>query len=283
MASSAQQTPPSPLRQLGDLLREARERAGLKLKEVAERSGTSVTTLSLLERGQREVSPELLERIVAFTGADGSAAFRLAGVASPQALSELLGPDLARALDRGGLSADSRRALRRVHLAALAGSVSPRTDFPPVSAERLLDEEFGIEIRFTKETDVVRFGTPELVELPGELGADEQRRYRNFLLGHMAGHALISRDTDRRPTCNFRAGGGGEGEASWLAGLLLMPRKMLETEAQVFTGPYKLGDPDGLKNFISEVAAAFAVPAWLAARHLGDAGHLAWGAGLEEI
>ena len=64
---------------LGIFLRDSRERAGLRLKDVAARAGTSPTTLSLLERGRREVPAVLLERIVLVTGADGSEAFRRPG------------------------------------------------------------------------------------------------------------------------------------------------------------------------------------------------------------
>jgi transcriptional regulator with XRE-family HTH domain len=268
---------------LGELLRISRERAGLKLKDVADRSGASVTTLSLLERGQRQVPPDVLERIVASTGADASEAFRLAGIASPQAVSELSGGELIGALDRGGLSGAARSALRRAHLSSLAEAVRTTPAFPPVDMERLLDDEFGIDIRSSDKADKVRFATPELVEYPAELDEEEHRRERQFALGHMAAHALISRPAGRRPECSLSAGGVTEGEATWVAGLLLMPRRMLESEAQLLVGTYKVTESSGLSNFINEVASAFAVPAWVAARHLGDAGLLAWAAGMEEI
>jgi len=287
MASSRTSQPlaaPADLEELGNLLRDSRERAGLKLRVVAARAGTSATTLSLLERGQREVSADLLERVVSIVGADGSEAFRLAGMVPPQAVSDMLGPEVSRALDRSGLASAARRALRRVHLVALAAAVPPAVTVPPVAPEHLLFQEFAIDTRTTTSgTDWGRFATHELVEYPAELDGEGHRQQRNLILGHMAGHAVVARDAGRRPACNHLAGGTAEAEATWLAGLLLMPRPMLESEAQVLAGTYHVADTAGLANFISEVAAAFAVPAWLAARHLGDAGLLAWSAGLEDV
>ena len=267
--------------QLGYLLRRSREAAGLKLKQVAARAGTSETTLSLLERGQRAVPGHVLEQIIVITGADPSEAFRLAQIVPPQAAAEVLGTQVAGALDRGGLSPAARRALRRVHLGALTSRLDPGVPVPPVDPEQLLYEQLGIEIR-PADLDWARFATHELVEYGGQLDADGQRRRRNLVLAHMAGHAVLALDAERRPACDHAAGGTLEAEATWLAGLLLMPRPMLESEAQLLAGTYAVDDPAGLTSFVSEVAAAFAVPGWLAARHLGDAGLLAWAAGLED-
>lgn len=268
---------------LGILLRCSRKAAGLKLKQVAASAGTSETTLSLLERGQRAVPAQLLEQIIAITGADGSAAFRLARIVPPQAATEVLGRQVAGAIDRGGLSPAARRALRRVHIGALAARIDSRVPVPPVDPERLLFEQFGIEIRPVVGIEWARFATPELVEYGQVLDREGQRRSRNLVLAHMAGHALLAFDAGRRPACEHAAGGTGEAEATWLAGLLLVPRSMLDSEAQLLAGTYRLDDPAGLTSFVAEVAAAFAVPAWLAARHLGDAGLLAWAAGLEDV
>jgi transcriptional regulator with XRE-family HTH domain len=254
----------------------------LKLKHVAARAGTSETTLSLLERGQRSVPGQLLEQIVAITRADGSEAFRLAQIVPPQAAAEVLGSQVAGALDGGGLSSAARRALRRVHLAAIASRIDPGVPVPPIDPERLLFDSFAVEIRAVPGIEWGRFATPELVEYGEALDAGGQRRRRNLVLAHMAGHAMLASDAGRRPACDHAAGGTHEAESTWLAGLLLMPRPMLESEAQLLAGTYRLDDPAGLTSFVAEVAAAFSVPAWLAARHLGDAGLLAWAAGLED-
>ena len=204
-------------------------------------------------------------------------------VVPPQAAADVLGREVARALDRGGLATASRRALRRVHLAALAAAVSPGPPTPPVDPVQLLFDEFAIDTRPAEGLAWARFATHELIEYPVQLDNDGQAKQRGLVLGHMAGHALLARDAARRPACGHHAGGVAEAEATWLAGLLLMPRAMLESEAQVLAGTYHVSEPSGLGSFISEVATAFVVPAWLAARHLGDAGLLAWSAGLEDV
>jgi transcriptional regulator with XRE-family HTH domain len=267
---------------LGSLLREARNAAGLKLKQVATRAGTSETTLSLLERGQRLVNGDLLERIVRITGADTAEVFRFAQVIPPQAAADVLGAELAGVLSSSGLSRSARRALRRVHLAELAARIEPKGPMPPVDLVWMLDTYFGIDVRAVAGIEWARFATPELVEYSSELDGAGQRQHRNLVLGHMVGHAALAADAQRRPLCEHAAAGTGEAEATWIAGLVLMPRAMLDSEAQLMAGTYKLDDPDGLGSFISEVADAFAAPSWLAARHLGDAGLLAWAAGLED-
>jgi transcriptional regulator with XRE-family HTH domain len=282
---TASAPPDAPLRlaaeELGDLLREAREAAGLKLSAAASRAGTSSTTLSLLERGKRAVPAALLERVASVSGADPSEVFRLAGTVPPQALAEFLGRDLRGVLAGAGLSAAARRALRSVHLLALATRVSPDGGMPPVDPEDLLDREFGIEVR-AADVDRARFATHELVEYNARLDKGGRRDQRNVVLGHMAGHALLAREASRRPACSHAAGGALEAEATWLAGLVLMPRNMLESEAHVLSGTYDVNTRDGLASFIADVASAFGVPVWLAARHLAAAGLLAWAAGEEE-
>jgi transcriptional regulator with XRE-family HTH domain len=268
--------------QLGKRLREARQASGLKLKVVAERADTSETTLSLLERGQRSVSTELLERIVLITGADSAEVFRLADRVPPQAAADLLGADVAGVIDAGGLTADGRRALRRVRLQSLAvdaaGGVAP----PPVDVPGVLDVTFGIQIRAVDDgVDWGHFAGAELVEYPEHLDAPGTVSQRNLILGHMAGHAILAAESNRRPACNHVAGGALEAEATWLAGLLLMPRGLLESEAQILAGTYVVGERSDFNNFVAEVAETFAVPDWMAAAHLADAGLLAWAAGEE--
>lgn len=268
---------------LGRQLRKAREAAGLKLKVVATRAETSETTLSLLERGQRAVPADLLERIVRIIGADGAEAFRLADLVPPQAAAEVLGAEVAGALSPNGLTQAGRQALRRVHLEVLASRATVGVLRPPVSLEQLLDTQFGIEVRPVSGTPWGRFAGSELVEYAAGLDVDGERAARNLVLGHMAGHAVIASEVGRRPACNHAAGGALEAEATWVAGLLLLPREMLESEAQVLAGAYNVSDRQGLANFAAEVADAFAVPDWLALAHLADSGVLAWAAGQEGV
>jgi transcriptional regulator with XRE-family HTH domain len=268
--------------ELGLLLRQARDRAGLKLRDAARLAGTSPTTLSLLERGRRAVPADVLERIAEITGAQVSEVFRLAGTMPSQAAADVLGRELSAVLAGGGLSRAARRALRRVHLAALASKIASSSGLPPVDAEGLLEREFSIELRAVEDISWARFETAELVEYASGLDGDGQRSERAFVLGHMAGHALLARESRRRPQCSHAAGGTGEAEATWLAGLLLMPRPMLESEAQLLASTYPASTRDGLFSFVAAVADAFAVPGWMAASHLADTGQLAWAAGQEE-
>jgi transcriptional regulator with XRE-family HTH domain len=57
-------------RQVGDQLRQFRSDAGLSLRQVAEVSGISFATLSLIERGEREASISLLCAVGEALGAD---------------------------------------------------------------------------------------------------------------------------------------------------------------------------------------------------------------------
>ena len=269
--------------QLGEQLRNARLKSGLKLKVAAERAGTSETTLSLLERGHRSVDADLLEKIVGVVGADGSAAFRLADLLPPQAAADVLGAEVAGALSSGGLTVAGRRALRRVHLKRLASEITAGLVRPPVDLEQLLDSRFGLEVRAVTGLAWGAFAGSGLIEYPEDLDEDGRRADRNFLMGHMAGHAALAAESGRRPVCNFAAGGLGEAEATWVAGLLLLPRKMLEPEAQVLAGTYDLARRGGFGDFVAEIADAFGVPDWVAASHLADAGLLAWAAGQEGL
>jgi transcriptional regulator with XRE-family HTH domain len=281
-AVSAQPASVAAPAELGLVLRAARRTSGLKLREAAARAGTSPTTLSLLERGRRAVPPDVLERIAEITGAQVSEVFRLAGTMPSQAAADVLGRELSSVLAGGGLSRPARRALRRVHLAAIAARIATSSGLPPVDAEGLLEREFGIELRAVEDMSWARFETAELIEYASVLDGDGQRSERALVLGHMAGHALLARESQRRPQCSHTAGGTGEAEATWLAGLLLMPRPMLESEAQLLASTYPASTREGLFSFVAAVADAFAVPAWMAASHLADAGQLAWAAGQEE-
>jgi transcriptional regulator with XRE-family HTH domain len=268
--------------ELGRVLRDARQSAGIKLRVAAARARTSPTTLSLLERGQRAAPAEVLERLITITGVDASQVFRLAGTVPSRAAADVLGPEFSTLITSGGLTKPARSALRRAHLLAVAAKISPGADFPPVDIEEVLDREFSIEVRPAADAAEPRFATPELVEYDACLDDPSRRAERDLILGHMSGHAVLGREAGRRPICTYSAGGSIEAQATWLAGLLLMPRHMLESEAQLLAGTYDVATSEGVASFVAEVAGAFAVPAWIAARHLADAGLLAWAAGLEE-
>lgn len=78
-------------------LRRLRQRSGLSLRELAERSAFSVAYLSLLENDKRPPSPQAVKRLAACllsAGSDGPSLFRAAGYDPPSAEtpSEAVGP-----------------------------------------------------------------------------------------------------------------------------------------------------------------------------------------------
>jgi transcriptional regulator with XRE-family HTH domain len=273
---------------LGKLLREARGSASLR--EVQERCGAkpggkaavSINTLWLLEKGRRAVSPELLDRIVLAVGADAGEAFRLAGLLPPKAAAEVLGPEVSHALSGPGLSDQARNALRRIHLAHLAEAFSGDVTEPPVPVGDLLHAKLAIDHEPAEEVGWARFTSTNTIGYAAMFEEPGRAADRSFMLAHMAGHGLIAQESGRTPHCSHEAGGRREAEATWLAGVILMPRGLLEDRFHLLRTYHDVErDDDGLDNLLGELANDFAVPRWLAMRHAGDAGLLAW-AHLEE-
>lgn len=269
-----------PVRELGQRIRQARRSRRLPLRVVAKESNTSVTAVSLLERGLRPMPPQKLAKVVDAVGADPGEIFRLVGAIPPVAVEEMLGSDLARVLQGGGLSPSARSALRREHLGALAAEHATRTDVPPVDIEALLYEAMEIDFAAGDHTRW-SFATPGEIHYPREYDDAARSSERRLWLGHMAGHALIARESGLPAVC--AAGRLGEADATFLAGLLLMPRDLLRAEFQYIAIPsYDIGTPEGFGGLIADLASRFAVPLWLAARRAGETGLLAWAAGWEE-
>lgn len=275
--------------ELGALLKRAR--GDRTLRQIQERCGrradgkalVSRVTLSLLENGKRAVSPALLELIVAAVGADNAEAFRLAGLLPPQAAAEVLGPEVGHVLVRGGLSTEARLALRRVHLSEIASRFTREIDQAPVAVDTLLFEKLGIDIETSETVGWARFASAETIEYHPRHDADDLRGERNLMLAHMTAHALVAREAGRHPHCSHEAGGRPEAEATWLGGLILTPRALLESEFQGRKHGYPLDTAGGLSDLIRDIAGAFGVPFWLAMRHVADAGLLAWAYGMEDL
>lgn len=78
--------------QLGTILRDARARAGLSLREVERRAGISNGYLSLIESGQaRKPSPRYLHALADAYGVSYSLLMELAGHVAPGSLPEQAG------------------------------------------------------------------------------------------------------------------------------------------------------------------------------------------------
>src|SRR5262245_18161835 len=105
---------------LGGTLRAARVRRQLTLREVAQGTGLSYSTLSSLETGRRDSAPlDALLAVGRKLGLSESEISRLAGGLSPEGVQELIGPRLHGALRGGRLSPEAMTALRRVHVSRL--------------------------------------------------------------------------------------------------------------------------------------------------------------------
>ena len=261
--------------ELGRLLRNARNSIGLSQKAVCDEAGTSVTTLSMLESGQRAVSPALLERIVAVVGADTVAVFRLAGAVPPGAVREVLDPQLGNVLLGDHLDPDRRWQLRKLHLAELAEQVTSGVTEPPVDMHELLDRRFARDCQQVAGISWPRFG-PLVIEHPAKLSREELQRQ----LAHMAAHAVLAQEADRAPFCHaLSAGTDDERDAEWLGGLIAMPRVLLRSSFEEAALRWGTEMPDGLQKAVADVASHFAVPFWLAMRHIADSDLLEWGYG----
>jgi transcriptional regulator with XRE-family HTH domain len=248
--------------ELGDLLRRAR--GDRPLREIRDRCGkapdgtprVSVATLSYVENGKRLVSPGLLDAIVSAVGADSAEAFRLAGLLPPQAVAEVLGPEVAHVLAGGGLTNDARAALRRVHLAELAAGLTGNLDQPPVAIDNLLFNELGIDNIANEAVGWARFKSFDTIEYNQRFDGDAARGERNLIFGHMTAHALVAREAGRPPHCSHEAGGRLEGEATWLGGLILMPRPLLESEFHGRAPQYLIATEQGLSDLVRDLAGA---------------------------
>jgi transcriptional regulator with XRE-family HTH domain len=274
---------PENLRQAGALLREARKKAGFKQAYLAEQARTTVTTVSMVERGKRAVSPALLERLAAAVGADTAAVFRLFGTVPPGVASELLAPELGQPIDGGRLDADVRWEIRRLRLAELARAVTAELAEQPVDLPRLLHREFQLGCE-----EVPGLTWPRVGALAVEHGSGLDRTDLQRQLAHMAGHALLARVDGRRPDCHHGQAAEEEVEAEWLAGLIAMPRHLLRRRFQAALLGYRkrISEPPPgearedavLRAAATDVAGQFSVRLWLALRHIADAGLLEWAA-----
>jgi transcriptional regulator with XRE-family HTH domain len=252
----------------------------IPLRVVAEEAGTSITAISRLERGRRPMPAEKLARVVDAVGADPAVVFRLAGALPPVAAEEMLGQDLARALQGSGLSPAARTALRREHLAELTSELVGGVNTPPVDVEAVLFKKLGVDYEPESEARW-HFHSPSEIRYPAADDDLDRASEKRLRLAHMAGHIVLSRDSGRAPVCS--PGRADEAEATYVAGLILMPRDLLRAEFQFIAIPsYDIDTPDGFGGLIADIAGRFAVPLWLAAGRAAETGLLAWTAGWEE-
>ncbi|MHB8464800.1 MAG: helix-turn-helix domain-containing protein [Acidimicrobiales bacterium] len=76
--------------QVGEFIREARDRLAMSLRDLASRCGVHATTIRKIEQGQiAQPSPQVLQRIARAIGCDYEDLAALAGVSLPEGLPTL--------------------------------------------------------------------------------------------------------------------------------------------------------------------------------------------------
>lgn len=276
----AQRIPASPA--LGAAIRAARDNAEMRLKDLADATGISVSTIQGIEAGTRSTPAPALSQIALAVQADTADLFREAGIVPDQVTAQLLSPDLAGCLAGDGLSTPARAALRQIHLTTLAEKYSLTSTDPRISSvdiDDLLFKALGYDTQASEEEGRARFGADEFILYPAALDEPDRRVDRKWVLGHMAGHVILAAEAGRAARCVAGAGGAIEGEADWIGGVLLLPRGTLVSTFQLIAGKYELDDPADLASLLADVARRFEVPVWLAAHHLAAAGQLLWATG----
>ncbi|HEX2015089.1 MAG TPA: XRE family transcriptional regulator [Solirubrobacteraceae bacterium] len=268
--------------ELGAAIRVAREDAELRLKDVADITGSSVSSIQGIEAGTRSVPAALLSQIAAVVRAETAALFREAGMVPDQVTAQLLAADVAGALAEDGLSMPARAALRQIHLTTLAERCAVPSRDPRVTAVdvgELLFKGLGYDTDARTDEERPRFDAGEFILYPARLDEAERRVERNWVLAHMAGHIILAGEARHAPRCAWQAGGALEAEADWIGGVLLLPRTTLVSTFQLIASKYDIDDPSQLGALMADVARRFDVPVWLAAHHVAAAGQLLWAAG----
>lgn len=255
-------------------------RGDRSLRSVAEQAGVSAGHLWRVEHGERGASLELLLALeIVLDSAPGTLS-QLAPVLHPGAVGQLAATDLAYAVGRGDrLQPSTHAALRRLDLAAQAkaflGLVSgaARVPIDPIR----LAHAAGVKSRTREDT-----GAPpvifdgKLAVIVGPEGTVENR----FWHAHAIGHALL-----QQTHCDTTTVADDELDASALASFLLVPGPELArglTGFQARNRDSNFWESTSVAELILAMASLFLVPAWLMARRLGEEGHLAWIAGVDE-
>jgi transcriptional regulator with XRE-family HTH domain len=101
----------TPDNQLGEYIRHRREVIGMSIRQLAEQSGYSHGSLSLIENGLRTPTPETLQRIAEALRVDYEDLYAVGGISLPEKLPEL--DAYLRTRYRDELTTTDRRSLER--------------------------------------------------------------------------------------------------------------------------------------------------------------------------
>lgn len=255
-------------RSLGAVLREARLRKKISLRDAAEGTGLSYSSLARIETGQRV--PATLEPLLAVgsrVGVPAATLAELAGGIDPGALADVAGPRTRRALRGGRLSPDALLALRRVHVEQLIEPIRRALSRPPINVN-LLAKAADVTIRIAP--GYPGFDRDGSFHVPPTDISPLARATGRAWVAHGVAHALLARDAGEPPSCLATAPHlAGETEAGSLAGLLLLPRALLAATLRGRPLP-ALGSVDELAFAIEEIASEYDVPAGVAATRLAE-------------
>ncbi|OFW63765.1 MAG: XRE family transcriptional regulator [Actinobacteria bacterium RBG_16_67_15] len=106
-----------PVPDIGEFIRQQRERSAISLRKLAERAGVSNPYLSQIERGLRKPSAEILKRIARGLSVSAETLFEQAGLLEGREV-----PDLEDAIEAdASLSERQKQALREIYRSFLTG------------------------------------------------------------------------------------------------------------------------------------------------------------------
>jgi transcriptional regulator with XRE-family HTH domain len=237
----------------------------MTLRELGREAAVDHTYLHRIEKGERtSVGVDLLSRIARPLGLEISQLVEAAGLVSPAVVRAVADPELARAFTGQSLNPDTREALRRLHLADLAGEwvrTTGQAGRVPVDPSLVL-RGFSITTRKKKGAKPgVAFDGNHSVVIDSSLPSWKNR----FLLAHAAGHAALGHPF----TCQIENPSPIEMDASVFAEFLLTPRTALKPALLQTAGDYDLWEPGDL-SFLSEIAGRFDIPLWVVVRRVGE-------------
>jgi transcriptional regulator with XRE-family HTH domain len=257
--------------ELGQMIRKARTKKGLALRAIRSSTGISLAQLHGIEAGTRgPKSPEQVITLARAVGADERAALAVTRHVPDDTTAKLLGPRLRRTLTAGSLSKGAEVALREQHLRALAEEFRPPGSDIPVAVDDALYSVLGVDYQNSMSGPLFENAGMFLVPEDTEPSSPRGR----MLLAHAAGHVMLARDSGASPNCDATGETAVEHEADFLAALFAVPPTLLRAEFEQVARDHDLDDDDQLGRVVVEIAAAFVVPARIAAIRLASDGHL---------
>ncbi|MET8631665.1 XRE family transcriptional regulator [Streptomyces sp. NPDC004680] len=262
---------------LGAALRKARKRAGLSLREAADGTGISYSTLSRVENGLVPMpSLEAAAAVARNVGLDEREALRLGGRLVPPGFAELADPGLKRAVRGGRLSPAAVGALRQVHLRELASEFSAGLGAGRPVNIRLAAKLLGLGLVASCRQEAGFAADGMSYRIPA--AADHSHVAQRIWSAHGLAHKLIADDAGAAPGCRPQERGSAEErEAAYVASRILVPPALLAAELR--QSPLPPSDsPPAFIAALERVASRFRVPAdWAAARLAEDRiGELSW-------